>query len=74
VLAGNLNDRVDGGLNEVHTLPDPQSVAPQLAEAFQHTYVWAIVLIAAAVLPALLISRRKPEVVAADEPKVLVEV
>ncbi|WP_245558179.1 DHA2 family efflux MFS transporter permease subunit [Nocardia thailandica] len=51
---------VDGGLQELHALPpaDRAALTPALADAFQHTYLIAPLLIALAAVPALLLPRR----------------
>ncbi|MEV5598313.1 DHA2 family efflux MFS transporter permease subunit [Streptomyces sp. NPDC052496] len=50
-----------GGLESVHGLPADavRALAPRLADAFQHTYVWAVALVALALVPALLLPRRQ---------------
>ncbi|MGW1738257.1 DHA2 family efflux MFS transporter permease subunit [Nocardia sp. NPDC001965] len=51
----------DGGLQAVHAM-DParrSALTPALAEAFQHTYLIAPVMIALALIPALLLPRRR---------------
>ncbi|TJZ52940.1 DHA2 family efflux MFS transporter permease subunit [Streptomyces piniterrae] len=69
LLAGAIADRLPGtmagGLEAVHALPAGavRGLAPQLAEAFQHTYVWAVALVALALLPALFLPRGKREAV-----------
>jgi EmrB/QacA subfamily drug resistance transporter len=42
-------------------------VAPLMADGFGSTFVWALVFLALAFLPALLLPRRRPEPVADDE-------
>ncbi|MCZ0993840.1 DHA2 family efflux MFS transporter permease subunit [Streptomyces noursei] len=65
LLAGALTDRLprslSGGLEAVHALPRTavRHLAPQLADAFQHTYVWAVGFVALAVLPAVFLPRRR---------------
>ncbi|WP_165955973.1 DHA2 family efflux MFS transporter permease subunit [Streptomyces hainanensis] len=56
VLAGQLSASSRAG--------DPAA----LAGGYQHTYVWGVLVMAAAALPALLISGRPPEPVAGDGP------
>lgn len=54
---------VTGGLQALHGM-DPGAraeLAPALAEAFQHTYLIAPIMIALALVPALLLPRRMPE-------------
>ncbi|MEU6232999.1 DHA2 family efflux MFS transporter permease subunit [Kitasatospora sp. NPDC047058] len=69
LLAGAMADRLPaagdgatagGGLAAVHALDDGAraALAPALAEAFRDTYGWAVALLALALLPALLLSRR----------------
>ncbi|MGV9269943.1 DHA2 family efflux MFS transporter permease subunit [Kitasatospora sp. NPDC003701] len=61
-LAGRLPGAAGDGLAAVHAL-DPGSraaLAPGLADAFRGTYGWAVALLALALLPALLLSRRAP--------------
>ncbi|MFF2039989.1 DHA2 family efflux MFS transporter permease subunit [Kitasatospora sp. NPDC058170] len=66
VLTGAMADRLpeigDGGLGALRTLTGPAraALAPGLADAFRDTYGWAVALLALALLPALLMSRRKP--------------
>ncbi|MFC5748876.1 DHA2 family efflux MFS transporter permease subunit [Actinomadura rugatobispora] len=50
----------EGGLQALHGLaPDARAaVAPGLAEAFQHTYVWAVAFVVLAIVPALFLPRR----------------
>ncbi|MFJ9406362.1 DHA2 family efflux MFS transporter permease subunit [Streptomyces sp. NPDC101393] len=67
LLAGAMSERLPhalsgGGLEAVHALPADavRAVAPQLAEAFRHTYIWAVALVALALLPALFLPRGKP--------------
>lgn len=50
----------DDGPRAFHALPPDAraAAAPTLADAFQHTYVWAVVLTALAVVPALFLPRR----------------
>ncbi|WP_019633651.1 DHA2 family efflux MFS transporter permease subunit [Actinomadura atramentaria] len=52
---------VGGGLQALHRLgPDAHAaLAPRLADAFQHTYLLAVVLMALAVIPAALLSRKE---------------
>ncbi|NUP27000.1 MAG: MFS transporter, partial [Nocardia sp.] len=51
----------DGGLQAVHAMDPPRRTAltPALAEAFQHTFLIAPVMIALALIPALLLPRRR---------------
>ncbi|MFG3050237.1 DHA2 family efflux MFS transporter permease subunit [Kitasatospora sp. NPDC048239] len=72
LLTGAMADRLpgtgDGGLAVLQTLTAPARavLAPGLAEAFRDTYGWAVSLLALALLPALLMPRRKP---VQDDPK-----
>ncbi|MFI0357286.1 DHA2 family efflux MFS transporter permease subunit [Actinomadura sp. 9N407] len=73
LLSGAMASRVplaaEGGLQALQRLSADAraAIAPGLAEAFQHTYVWAVALMALSLLPALLLPRRdKP---AAPEPE-----
>ncbi|WP_233525925.1 DHA2 family efflux MFS transporter permease subunit [Actinomadura spongiicola] len=45
-----------------------ERIAPPMADAFQHTYWYAVGLLALAFLPALLLPRRKPETGPTDAP------
>jgi MFS family permease len=56
-MADRLPATAHGGLGAVRELPAParHMIAPRLAGAFQHTYVWATALMAVALLPALLL-------------------
>lgn len=51
------------GLGPVRGLPAAagQAVASRMAGAFQHTYGWAVTLMALALLPALLLPRHRPK-------------
>lgn len=69
VLASQLADRIPGaggageGLAAAQTVP-PQAraeLAPLIADAFGHAYVFALGLIVLALIPALMLPRRKPE-------------
>jgi EmrB/QacA subfamily drug resistance transporter len=83
LLSGALADRLAGraagrpatrkgnALGAVQALPAGarRAIAPRVAEAFQHTYAWAVALMALALLPALLLPRHMPEpVVAPTDP------
>jgi EmrB/QacA subfamily drug resistance transporter len=68
ILANQLADRLPGaagagqGLQAAQSIP-PQAraqMAPLVADAFGQTYVWALALIALAVIPALLLPWEKP--------------
>ncbi|MFB4316482.1 DHA2 family efflux MFS transporter permease subunit [Actinomadura sp. 21ATH] len=64
LLSGAMAARVplagEGGLQALHGLAADAraAVAPGLADAFQSTYVWAVALMALALVPALLLPRR----------------
>ncbi|WUH96177.1 DHA2 family efflux MFS transporter permease subunit [Spirillospora sp. NBC_00431] len=45
-----------------------EKIAPPMADAFQHTYWYAVGLLVLAFLPALLLPRRKPDTGAVDAP------
>ncbi|MBF6175534.1 DHA2 family efflux MFS transporter permease subunit [Nocardia blacklockiae] len=53
------------GLQDLHGMDPVQraELAPALAEAFRHTYLLAPVVIAVAMVPALLLPRRRPDTV-----------
>jgi EmrB/QacA subfamily drug resistance transporter len=59
-----------GGLGAAQNVPAAvrAQVAPRLADAFAHTFWWAIVLTVLAFIPALLLPRHKPEPVEEEEP------
>jgi EmrB/QacA subfamily drug resistance transporter len=69
ILANQLADRLPGAANAGEGLQAAQSIppaareqmAPLVADAFAHTYVWAFALIALAAIPALFLPRTKPE-------------
>ncbi|MGW6918934.1 DHA2 family efflux MFS transporter permease subunit [Kitasatospora sp. NPDC054939] len=65
LLTAALADRLPGGggIGAVHALPAAERTAlgPDLADAFQHTYLWAVALLGLALLPALLLPRRTAE-------------
>jgi EmrB/QacA subfamily drug resistance transporter len=68
ILANQLADRLPGAANAGQGLQAAQSIPPQareqvaplVAEAFAHTYVWAFAMILLAVIPALFLPRTKP--------------
>lgn len=72
LLSDAIADRLGGGgaAAESGTASIPPElrvqVAPQVAEAFGATFVWAVVLLAVSLLPALLLPRMRPR--AADDP------
>jgi len=67
ILATQLADLLPGAQNASQGLQAAQSVppalhdrvAPRIAEAFAHTYVWALALIVLASIPALFLPRTK---------------
>ncbi|HEX7292719.1 MAG TPA: DHA2 family efflux MFS transporter permease subunit [Conexibacter sp.] len=75
ILANQLADRLPGaasageGLQAAHSIPPAarERMAPLVADAFAHTYVWAFVLIALAAIPALFLPRAKPPVPVAPQ-------
>lgn len=64
VLSTEMSHRLPGiadqGIGSVRVLPAParHAIGPRLADAFQHTYVWAVALMMLALLPALLLPRK----------------
>jgi EmrB/QacA subfamily drug resistance transporter len=68
ILASQLADRLPGAGNAGKGLQAAQSIPPQarahlaplVADAFAHTYVWAFALILVAVVPASFLPRDKP--------------
>jgi EmrB/QacA subfamily drug resistance transporter len=68
VLLGNaLAERLPGGgsgggLGAAQEVPKEAmaAIAPKIADAFSHTYVWALGLLVLAFIPALLLPRRRP--------------
>ncbi|HEY4095340.1 MAG TPA: MFS transporter, partial [Baekduia sp.] len=62
-LTSRLPSNAEGGLAAAQSVPaaDRARVAPDIAEAFGHTFWWAAGIIALAVIPALLLPRHKPE-------------
>ncbi|HMJ32961.1 MAG TPA: DHA2 family efflux MFS transporter permease subunit [Baekduia sp.] len=85
VLTHQLSSRLpggsEGGLAAAQSVPAAarDRVAPDIAEAFGHTFWWSAAIIALAVIPALLLPRHKPaapeagEAPSAAETQVLVE-
>jgi EmrB/QacA subfamily drug resistance transporter len=68
LLAGAMRDNLPegrgaGGLGELHALSPSalHEIAPRLADAFRSSYSWSVAFMALAFLPALFMSRRKPE-------------
>jgi EmrB/QacA subfamily drug resistance transporter len=66
-LASRLPGGAEGGLGSAQSLPAGarDRIAPDLAQAFGHTFWWAAAIIALAVIPALLLPRSKPQAPAA---------
>jgi EmrB/QacA subfamily drug resistance transporter len=70
ILANQLADRLPGAANASEGLQAAQAIrpaarermAPLVADAFAHTYVWAFALIALASIPALFLPRTKPAI------------
>jgi EmrB/QacA subfamily drug resistance transporter len=81
-LASRLPGGNEGGLAAAQSVPPAarERVAPEIAEAFGHTFWWAAAIIALAIIPALLLPRHKPAATAddgaraAEAEQVLVEV
>ncbi|QEC49453.1 DHA2 family efflux MFS transporter permease subunit [Baekduia soli] len=61
-LAGRLPGAGQSGLSAAQSVPASAraEVAPRIAEAFGHTFWWAVGVIVLAVIPALLLPRRRP--------------
>lgn len=53
----------ESGLSAAREMPPEQMIkaVPQIADAFAHTYMWSFAIAAVAILPALFLSRDKPE-------------
>jgi EmrB/QacA subfamily drug resistance transporter len=74
VLLGNaLAERLPGGgsgggLGAAQQVPKAAlaAIAPKIADAFSHTYVWALGLLVLAFIPALLLPRHRTETPAAE--------
>jgi EmrB/QacA subfamily drug resistance transporter len=72
VLSNQLTDRLPGspapgqGLAAAQGVPPAarDRIAPLVADAFGHTFVWALVLLVLALVPACFLPRRKPAPVA----------
>ena len=71
LLTNAISDRFGAAAAEGGTQAIPpemrEQVAPILADAFASTFIWATVLLAAALLPALLLPRSKPDPADAEE-------
>jgi EmrB/QacA subfamily drug resistance transporter len=67
-LASRLPGSGEGGLGAARAVPAAarDRVAPDIAEAFGHTFWWAAGIIGLAVIPALLLPRHKPAPPAAE--------
>ena len=59
-----------GGLGAAQHVPKQAlaAFAPKIADAFSHTYIWALGLLLLAFIPALLLPRRKQETSVAGQP------
>jgi EmrB/QacA subfamily drug resistance transporter len=73
ILTVALKDRLGGGAGSDSGLGGtganlPLQIRDTMAEAFTHTYWWAVALIVPAIVVALLLPRRKPAPVEEDEP------
>ena len=72
-LASNLKPFGGGGNANSHA-PVPKAVmdkiAGPMADAFQHTYWYAVALLALAFIPALLLPRKRPDTLAAEKTEV----
>lgn len=69
-LAAKLGAPAGGGLSATQEVPPQimQKIAEPMADAFQHTYWWAVGLIALAFVPALLLPRHRPADLPDDTP------
>jgi EmrB/QacA subfamily drug resistance transporter len=72
VLAHQLSSRLPGGgglgAAQAATARAHDAVAPQIAEAFGHTFYWALGILALAIIPALLLPRHRPPAAAEAVP------
>jgi EmrB/QacA subfamily drug resistance transporter len=76
ILANQLASNLPGaasagqGLQTAQSIPPAarERMAPLVADAFAHTYVWAFVLIALAAIPALFLPRTKPPLPTRPQP------
>ncbi|MEU8347564.1 DHA2 family efflux MFS transporter permease subunit [Spirillospora sp. NPDC048832] len=74
LLANQLTAKLGGGaggeIGSTEKVPPAimEKIAGPMADAFQHTYWYAVGLIALAFLPALLLPRKKPDTAAVDAP------
>jgi EmrB/QacA subfamily drug resistance transporter len=76
ILANQLADRLPGAASAGQGLQAAQSIppraraelAPRVADAFAHTYVWAFALILLAAIPAMFLPRTKPPAAAGPQP------
>ncbi len=73
LLANQLTSKLGGGVTARSAAPRRcrpimEKIAGPMADAFQHTYWYAVGLIALAFLPALLLPRKRPETAAVDAP------
>jgi EmrB/QacA subfamily drug resistance transporter len=62
-MTSRLPQSGDGGLGAVQNVPAEAraQVMPLLADAFSSTFTWALVFVVVAIIPALLLPRRRPE-------------
>ena len=75
VLAHQLSSRLPSGAGEsglgaaqAATARARDLVAPQVAEAFGHTFYWGLGILALAVIPALMLPRHRPAATAGAVP------
>jgi hypothetical protein len=73
LLASALSDRLGGhggGLGAASGLTSQarHAIAPKMADAFGHTFWWALALLAVAFLGSLALPKRKPAVAPGDAP------
>jgi EmrB/QacA subfamily drug resistance transporter len=69
-LKSRLPGAGEGGIGAATANVPPaarETVFPAMADAFGHTFLWAVILIGVAFLPALLLPRRKPDPVDDDD-------
>jgi EmrB/QacA subfamily drug resistance transporter len=76
VLAHQLSSRLPGaggsggalGAAQAASARAHDAVAPKIADAFAHTFYWGLGILALALIPALLLPRRRPAAPVADVP------
>jgi EmrB/QacA subfamily drug resistance transporter len=68
-LADKLGTPSGGGLSATQNVPPQliQKIAGPMADAFQHTYWYAVALLSLAFVPALFLPRHTPDATSADE-------